>query len=785
MIPGAELSSSTGGGSVNTRAPGYAFAAIAVAAVLGLLAAVFLPVQRHASAAVQASISGTVTGANGNPMNPAADIDVYAYRFVRGALSPSAAGTGHADASGAFAVTAADGGKLPDGDYELFFADRAHVYADEFFRQYSWNPQPSRIQIAGGQPAAPVTAALAVGGVATGSVTGPGGAPPEAGSAVRVVALDANGSQAPARVDQQGVFLATAMSAPVAADGSYTTPALMPGAYSLRFFDTAGKYLAATAPAVKITESGTARAPRFALSGAGSISGAVVGADGSALDPGVTATVTAVPAEGTRAKSAAVSSDGSFTIGGVATGTWTLAVASTGGIYTPARDAATVNVTSGEAAQLPAPLRLHRLAIVRGTVTGPDGDSLLDSSDIRAQLAGTAGFSRSAPIADDGSYEFTGLPAGDYRLRFVDSTGAYARGSSAISVAVDDVLISDAQLELAASISGTVTGPDGAALDPASSITVTAYGPDGDEAGTSTVNADGSYRISGLAPGPTTLRFTDSSGIYAAAWSGDRIFRLDATPVEIGPGADTIAGTQQLAAGSSITGTLTGLGYTPAGDQQSGIVRAYDNAGDVVASVAVTADGEYTITGLPAGSYRLGFGSATADETWWELGSSLETADPVTVGPAASVTIGTVDLGHGDASPGLVTGLTGESAGEHSIALSWVAPAVSGAGPVIDYTVLFSTDGSTWSRVLKDISADTSLTIKHLRAGVGYRFRVAAQNALGVGEFTGATDPITPVPELETKPAPDPEPSAKAITPTGSCGVRASGSAPSCWLSFG
>ncbi|MEI7861967.1 MAG: fibronectin type III domain-containing protein [Planctomycetota bacterium] len=92
--------------------------------------------------------------------------------------------------------------------------------------------------------------------------------------------------------------------------------------------------------------------------------------------------------------------------------------------------------------------------------------------------------------------------------------------------------------------------------------------------------------------------------------------------------------------------------------------------------------------------------------------------------------------------PGAPSGLVAV-AGSRQARLSWQAPATNGF-PILDYAIESSADGgATWIPFVHAASAATSATIDNLSNGGRYRFRVAAINSAGRGEFAyTSTDTI-------------------------------------------
>jgi hypothetical protein len=93
--------------------------------------------------------------------------------------------------------------------------------------------------------------------------------------------------------------------------------------------------------------------------------------------------------------------------------------------------------------------------------------------------------------------------------------------------------------------------------------------------------------------------------------------------------------------------------------------------------------------------------------------------------------------------PGTPRNLTA-SAGSGSATLDWDEPEFSGGGGVTAYSVQRSSDGgSTWTFAAS--SPETSASLTGLTNGTTYVFRVASTNAYGIGNYTAASNSVTPV----------------------------------------
>ena len=340
-----------------------------------------------------------------------------------------------------------------------------------------------------------------------------------------------------------------------------------------------------------------------------------------------------------------VGADGTFSVTGLDAGTYKVQFGDDDGplieeYWDDAADwseADTVTVTAG-GNRSGVNATLVKGGSISGTVTLPAGasDSVTDVL-VRASIDGSW-FSSYVHPGADGNYTINGLPAGRYVVSFtptsqsdlvaeqwqdavVDEPATYV--TVALGQAVGDI---DAALETGGTISGTVTVPDGFALG---SVFVQVLSAGGISVGQSTMAADGSYVVRGLAPGSYIVLFS-ATGLIPVYWP-DAGASSGATPV-------VVEGTQTredidatLVEGATIHGTVT----APAGVDRSLISVQATPHGAAVGYrwESVAADGTYAITGLPAGTYVLRFSSSTENvvDEYWNDKPTYATADTITV----------------------------------------------------------------------------------------------------------------------------------------------------------
>ena len=91
-------------------------------------------------------------------------------------------------------------------------------------------------------------------------------------------------------------------------------------------------------------------------------------------------------------------------------------------------------------------------------------------------------------------------------------------------------------------------------------------------------------------------------------------------------------------------------------------------------------------------------------------------------------------------APTAVAGIRGNG----QVQLSWTAPVSDGGLSVTDYTIQYSTDGSSWQTFSHAASTATSATVTGLTNGTGYLFRVASVNDVGTGLSSANSSVLTP-----------------------------------------
>jgi predicted RNA-binding protein with TRAM domain len=94
--------------------------------------------------------------------------------------------------------------------------------------------------------------------------------------------------------------------------------------------------------------------------------------------------------------------------------------------------------------------------------------------------------------------------------------------------------------------------------------------------------------------------------------------------------------------------------------------------------------------------------------------------------------------------PGAPTAVDGVS-GNRQVALSWSAPASTGASAISDYTIWYSASGGAYTQFSDGTSTATSATVTGLTNGTPYTFEVYAVNGNGTSPVSAASAAVIPL----------------------------------------
>ncbi len=248
-----------------------------------------------------------------------------------------------------------------------------------------------------------------------------------------------------------------------------------------------------------------------------------------------------------------------------------------------------------------------------------------DGSAVGTVTTAADGTWREPPLSDGplaaGSFLVHVLGGDRPDIWYPNATGS----SGAVAVTLADGQSNtglDVSLPDGHAISGTVTVTGGAS--PAG-VTVVAQSNGGLYSSPSTtVAADGTYHLAGLADGDWTLTFLGSASVNVVATQ-----YANGAAVTIA-GASRTGVDQVLTPGATISGTVTRPGAAPGSAPSTPAV--YDAAtGNPVYGLSASSgtDGSYSVFDLPAGSFKILFTDSGYAHQWWNAQTSQAAAEAV------------------------------------------------------------------------------------------------------------------------------------------------------------
>ena len=326
---------------------------------------------------------------------------------------------------------------------------------------------------------------------------------------------------------------------------------------------------------------------------------------------------------------ATTTSNGSYTISDLSTGSYAVTVDPTCGgtkpSYYVSQSLPGITVTAGDPTTQDFALVLG--GDISGTITGNGGG--VGGAWVMATKAIWA------TTASDGTYTIYGLTPGTYTVvvspnQLGDTSSIFESVTERLTVSAGSTTPLDVKLIVGASISGTVRDSNGTPLD---NICVAADSPQGN-LGYAETGPDGSYATEGLPSGTYTVQFSTGpycgTGNYASQWyngqTSGTASKSDATGVSVlsGSGVSNIDAVMQP--GATISGTVTAAS---GGAPLSG-VTVFATAADGNQSTTTTApNGTYLLQFLPTDSYTIGFDPGFSGGTWatqWYNGQSSGSA---------------------------------------------------------------------------------------------------------------------------------------------------------------
>jgi Carboxypeptidase regulatory-like domain len=485
---------------------------------------------------------------------------------------------------------------VPAGTYKIMFGNYGQ-YLSEYWDDVPDLQSAKAVTVAAGETRSGLDAVLDKGATISGTVT------PEKGSfSFGYVYAEGNGTSYGGYVDQSG---------------KYTISGLPTGDYSLRF--TAQGYQteywddkpdAASADKIAVTKGQDITGKNAVLSRGAILMGKVVDTK-SAPVSGIRVSVRSSGNQNKMSVSATTQADGTYSVSGLAAGTYVVDYASeyfstdpfvpqfySGKSTWASADRVTVAKNEEKALN---PVTLNRYSALTGTVRD-SGASPVPGARVTA-YQGEEYISGTTADAS-GKYTLGRLPAGSYRLQLSPPAGSSLVsqwwdgmttifGAKKVVLGPEQVVPADLVMRGGASIAGTVTGT---ANEPLAGVTVKAVGP---SRVSTTTAADGTYQLTGLRPGKYAVSFTGSTQ-YWKQWYNGEPTKETADQVQV-DFADVKTGVDaKLADSPYVTGKITAA----TGPVEGAEVSVYETNTDTRVAWATTdSTGLYRTKPLAPGKY--------------------------------------------------------------------------------------------------------------------------------------------------------------------------------------
>ncbi|HWY91111.1 MAG TPA: carboxypeptidase regulatory-like domain-containing protein [Solirubrobacteraceae bacterium] len=442
------------------------------------------------------------------------------------------------------------------------------------------------------------------------------------------------------------------------ASGAYTVPGLPNGSYRILFLAPEGSALNYLSQYYNSTTSENEADPvsvkvgavtpniEAAMQPGGQITGKVIGAPSKGA-----LTNAQVCASGSSAyRCATTSSSGEYAITALPSGSYTVQFLATGEYarqyYTEkvsSSEAQSVSVTAGSGTP-GIDAELQPGGKITGTVTSAATSSPLEGVSVCRYAIHEEFFGSCTTTNAQGEYTFTGLAATEYKLAFSSYSSDYltqyyhGKGSLAeaepIAVGVGETKPGiNAAMQVGGEIEGTVTSA--ASKLPVSGAIVTAYSSTGSYVANTRTNAKGEYTLPRLATGTYKVGFNATEQNLIAEYYEQKGSLGEATGISVTVGATTTGINAVLQTGGAISGKVTN-GSTKA--PFSGVnLEVATASGEFVASGLTNAAGEYKVSGLREGAYKVSFFVSGFESQYYngKSGFSEATAVAVTAGVVA------------------------------------------------------------------------------------------------------------------------------------------------------
>lgn len=520
--------------------------------------------------------------------------------------------TGNTDPTGAYKI---DG--VAPGSYQVQFSDPAGWHIAQYYDHVSSQSLATPISVVAGVTNANIDASITPAGNISGTVSDPIGVVANAGVSVY-------------RMNQGSLEYVTGTS--THADGTYSVRSLPAGDYRLGFSDPTGMhatqyYSGVTNPMIAQSVTVVGGAVTSGINVSLVPGGTVAGAVSDSLGPLQGVSVQAFKVNGTSmdwVTSTTSASDGSYLLKGLPAGDYKISFTDPTGMHvteyfdgaTGPNTATVVTVTAGQARQA-----VDALMDAGGNVTGQvmGGSTPLPGMSVQAFqiVAGNMNWIASTTTASDGTYTLKGLPAGNYKISFSDTTGMHVLvyfpnasspdAGSLISVSTGATTTGvNGNLATGGNVSGTVRDYRGVQTG----MSVQAFKVDGANMtwiSSTTSGSNGTYQLKGLLGGTYKISFSDPTGLHAPQYYGGSANPNLATIVSVSGGGSSTGIDANLAPGGVVDGRVNdSVGHLAGISVQA--FKIDGNGGMTwITSTTTNSQGRYYLRGLPTGNYKFSF----------------------------------------------------------------------------------------------------------------------------------------------------------------------------------
>lgn len=336
--------------------------------------------------------------------------------------------------------------------------------------------------------------------------------------------------------------------------------------------------------------------------------------------------------------------------------------------------------------------------VVSGTISGEGAGPL---ADVRVELqqydAGGELFDTVAYASTSGSGAFAFDPAvsgATYRVRAHGIDGFATVTSTPFTLSADRSVV--LEQKIGGSLSGRVVAAGtGTPILGAQVTALPVVGSGVDEDRSVFTNADisGAFVLQGVAAGVYKVRITDIFGMYVTEYYADHTDLATAQTVTVVKAQTTPLGDITLAVGARLTGVLQDDAGGRVVDPSITAIRVlgdgsldWDNA---YSALVDPSTGDYTIAGLPAGSYKVSLseGSDAYFDQFYNGDATEATANTVTVAAGAVQPLGLSRLERTATVTGTVHSAAGAPLGDINVDAFRVVNGTVGAQVAsFDYT---------------------------------------------------------------------------------------------------